>query len=273
MLIDIRIKSELPRHRKFKRLKRIIGASAMEHLITFWCNIAEQIPNGTLSGWSNEDIAEAANWNEEADCFIDAMVDSGFIDREGNQLIIHDWADHQPWVVGAKERSERAKIAGKASAKARLKKYGTTQPPNDSRTGSSKTVLNSTRTPSPTPSPTPNSSKRRWDEILPQNQVDEIIALCKQIETLPSKKNIRPFEPYKWIQKASNHNAHPLAIIKTLEALTKYYSTVKNPNGYVERVFKIENQNLHEADSLKEHEQHKQEKPPSKIKQLTEGIG
>ena len=151
MLVDIRIQSELPRHRKFKRLKRIVGPGAMEHLVTFWCTVAEQLPNGALNGWSNDDIEDAANWDGEAGVFISAMVESGFLDVNETGFEPHDWAENQPWASKARDRIESARKAGKASVCVRRERYGTAQPPNDSRTDRSKTVPNDSRTPSPTP--------------------------------------------------------------------------------------------------------------------------
>ena len=158
MIIDIRVYSELPRHRKFKRLKRLIDTNAMEYLITFWCNVAEQVPDGNLYGWSACDIADAANWNEKPDTFVACLIDAGFLDETENGFYPHNWDKHQPWVVDAENRSERARKAGQASAKARKTKYGTAQPPNgpfDERSTDTERVveLNSNpRTPSPSPS-------------------------------------------------------------------------------------------------------------------------
>jgi hypothetical protein len=189
MLIDIRVKSELPRHRKFKKLKRLIGDGAMEHLITLWCNVAEQLPNGALNGLSNEDIADLSNWDGDADKFVNALVDSGFLDKTETGYYPHDWTEHQPWVVGAKERSAAARKAGIASAETRRLKHGTAQPikpvSNDSRTDRSRVVPdvrpNGSRTPSPSPSPSQNKEKIcRNDDFL------------KFWEAYPVKKSKQP---------------------------------------------------------------------------------
>jgi len=159
LILDIRISTDLYRHRKYKKLKRLLGGKqAMDYLLTFWCNVAEQLPNGALNGWSNEDIEMAADWDGESGIFHSAMIDSGFLDVTNDGFKPHDWDQHQPWVVSAKERSEAARIAGKASALARRSKYGTAQPaerlPNGSFENCStdtERIPNASRTPSPSP--------------------------------------------------------------------------------------------------------------------------
>lgn len=164
---DIRISITLPRHRKYLRLKRLIGRSPMEYLVTFWISVAEQAPNGSLERWSNEDIEDAAGWDGDQGVLVEGLIQAGFLDKAENGFTPHDWAEHQPWVVGAKERSAAARLAGKASAEARKDKYGTAQPPNHARTDRSEAVPTFDRTPpepdsnprTPSPSPSPKSKE------------------------------------------------------------------------------------------------------------------
>ena len=48
MNTDIRIDIRLPRHWKYRKLKRAIGTAPMEYLIVFWGTVAEQKPDGNL---------------------------------------------------------------------------------------------------------------------------------------------------------------------------------------------------------------------------------
>jgi len=123
----------------------------MEYLLTFWCNVAEQVPNGALNGWSNVDIEDAANWDGEPGFLHDAMIESGFLDVTHEGFKPHDWDENQPWVVSSKERSESARIAGKASALARKNKYGTSQPAERLPNASFERPSNDVGTPSPCP--------------------------------------------------------------------------------------------------------------------------
>jgi hypothetical protein len=125
---DIRVSVSLPRHWKYRKLKRLIGCPPMEHLVVFWGTVAEQVPNGALNGWSTDDIEDAAGWTGETGLFAQSMIDTGFVDITESGFYPHDWHVHQPWAIGARDRSEAARIAGKASAEARKSKKGTSQP-------------------------------------------------------------------------------------------------------------------------------------------------
>ena len=114
MNTDIRIDIRLPRHWKYRKLKRAIGTAPMEYLIVFWGTVAEQKPDGNLIGWDSADIEDAAGWDGEPGVFCAAMMAAGFLDETETGFLPHDWADHQPWAVGAEERSEKARSAAKA---------------------------------------------------------------------------------------------------------------------------------------------------------------
>lgn len=114
MNTDIRIDIRLPRHWKYRKLKRAIGTAPMEYLIVFWGTVAEQKPDGNLIGWASADIEDAAGWDGEPGVFCAAMMAVGFLDETETGFLPHDWADHQPWAVGAEERSKKARSAAKA---------------------------------------------------------------------------------------------------------------------------------------------------------------
>ena len=111
MNTDIRIDIRLPHHWKYRKLKRLIGCAPMEHLVLFWTTVAEQIPNGQLEGWDADDIEAAAEWGGEPGVFFSAMLKCEFIDKADGCYSPHDWAEHQPWAVGAEERSTNSRKA------------------------------------------------------------------------------------------------------------------------------------------------------------------
>lgn len=160
-------------------------------------------------------------------------------------------------------------------------------------------------TPSPSPSPSPRKSKDtpacararnssgkakpqaalpknkisrspRYNEIIPEPTLGAIVAACQEIDKLhilKPKPKVRRFEPHKWVQKVTNHQANFQAIEMTLKRLVQYWDTTKNPNGYIEKIFKIENQNLNERSGIAEHQAHKNAPVPEKFKTLTKEIG
>ncbi len=111
---DIRIQTTFPHHPKTKKLKRKLGADGVLSLIYLWIFIAQNRPNGDLSGLNEEDIAIASDWEGDTKQYIDALISIGFLDRKGNLLVIHDWEENNPWAAGAEARSEKARKAAKA---------------------------------------------------------------------------------------------------------------------------------------------------------------
>lgn len=66
----------------------------------------------------SEIIAEAAHWRgDDADVFVSAMIKSGFIDKEGTRLSIHDWKDFTYKLIEAREKAkERMRLLRERSA-------------------------------------------------------------------------------------------------------------------------------------------------------------
>jgi uncharacterized phage protein (TIGR02220 family) len=71
---------------------------------------------------SDIDIEDAAGWKETSGLFVSTLSDEKWLDKNGNgEYALHDWHDHQPWIVGAKKRSE---IARENAAKAWVTRRG-----------------------------------------------------------------------------------------------------------------------------------------------------
>lgn len=111
---DIRLATSFRGHRKRKRLTRILGKGATDHLIDLWLSVAESCPTGKLSGWDDIDIADAAGWEEEPSLLVQALIDCRFLDLTDGIYQLHGWEDHQSWVVGAPARKKAAQQAAKA---------------------------------------------------------------------------------------------------------------------------------------------------------------
>lgn len=60
-----------------------------------WC--ADMAPQGNIGKWPNAVIARALNWPGDADEFVQAFVDSEWLDRDSaHRLIVHDLRVHAP---------------------------------------------------------------------------------------------------------------------------------------------------------------------------------
>lgn len=129
---DARINTELPAHPKTKKLIRRLGESGAWHWIKLICWVAANRPSGDLKGMSGEDIELAIDWTGEPDALVNALLDLGFLDivRENPlHCRMHDWDDHNPWAMGARARSIRARWAavkkhhGQATADREVPEY------------------------------------------------------------------------------------------------------------------------------------------------------
>lgn len=113
--MDIRVDTTFKDHRKRKRLASLCGSDGVLALIDFWLATAETHPTGELNGMDELDIELDANWTGERGKLVAAFLDCGFVERtDKGGFRVHDWPEHQAWVVGAPERQEHARKAIKA---------------------------------------------------------------------------------------------------------------------------------------------------------------
>lgn len=116
---DIRLQLSFLSNRKIKTLRRALGADGVLALIELWCYVAANEPDGLLLGWTQEEIEAVSSWPGDLGVFVVTAVELGLIEQTGAGYAIHDWAENQPYVVGAPARSE----AGRAAANARWDKW------------------------------------------------------------------------------------------------------------------------------------------------------
>lgn len=109
---DIRLAISFRGHRKRRKLKMLLGPGATDYLLDLWIATAQNHPDGHLRKMDEIDIALEAGWEDDANKFVNALVDSGFIEKNGDgSYKLHDWEEHQPFVTTSKARIERAKKA------------------------------------------------------------------------------------------------------------------------------------------------------------------
>ena len=106
---DIRLSVGFPTHPKTKKLRKLLGNDAVLALIYLFIFAAQNKPDGDFCGMENEDIEIAVDWEGEDGAFVAALVKVGFLDGEKGAYRIHDWEDHNGWVYGFNDRSDRGK--------------------------------------------------------------------------------------------------------------------------------------------------------------------
>jgi len=110
--------SNLRTHPKLKRAARAAGCSAVTmsgHLHWLWWWALETQPDGNLSDYDPEDIADAAGWEGDPLLFLSALMDCGPGDKVGfidSDMRLHDWDEY-----GGKYRKRSE--AGRKGAAAR----------------------------------------------------------------------------------------------------------------------------------------------------------
>lgn len=99
------MKAGTTEHVKFKRLKRKLQLTHWQTiglLEAIWQFTARSHFRGDIGKSENIDIAESIDWHGDEDELVDALVDTGWIDRhEKHRLVVHDWEHHCPkYVLG-----------------------------------------------------------------------------------------------------------------------------------------------------------------------------
>lgn len=80
-------------HRLMARLKTS-RAATVGHLNLFWWWCLDYAPDGSLAGFSAEEVAIAMEWDGDADALLEALIFAGFIDATDAGLVVHDWDEY-----------------------------------------------------------------------------------------------------------------------------------------------------------------------------------
>lgn len=77
------------------------------HLMALWLWCLDSAPDGILPN-SRRMISKAAHWSGSPDRFVDALIESGFVDccsgDDGELMSIHDWQGHGGRLIEDRER-------------------------------------------------------------------------------------------------------------------------------------------------------------------------
>jgi hypothetical protein len=100
-------------HAKWTSPHKLIG-----HLHELWWWALDNVGvDGRLTGMSPVEIGLAAQWDGDPEEFVEALIYGGFIDRDGDELVLHDWYDYAGKLIGKRleerERSRRRRQQAK----------------------------------------------------------------------------------------------------------------------------------------------------------------
>jgi hypothetical protein len=99
-------------HPKTLRMKARIGDAAFWVMPSLWCYMANNQPDGDMSGFTAAEIAAFIDYGGDPTTLLRAMIEcggpgkSGFVDE--NPLRLHDWQEHNGWHMAQRERAKNA---------------------------------------------------------------------------------------------------------------------------------------------------------------------
>jgi hypothetical protein len=120
-------------HRKTGRLARRLGVSrvcAVGHLHAFWWWCIDNAQDGELQAIEPTDIAEGACWEGEPEAFLAALEHAGFVDREGERLLVHEWWEREGRMVLRRQEDAERKRRDRALVGAGIRGMSAAQVPD-----------------------------------------------------------------------------------------------------------------------------------------------
>ena len=155
MTDDVRISVGLRRHRKTKRLKKLLGADGCWALVCLFLWAGEERWTGDLAGLTDDDIETEADWDGEPGAFVTALVEVKFLVGNAGERSINDWMEHNPYASTKGQRIEK----GKRAAAARWSKDAPSMPDACHEHAGTKPE----QCP-PAPAPTPTTQEHKQDQ-------------------------------------------------------------------------------------------------------------
>ncbi len=133
----IRVDVSLPTHRKSMQLAHILKQDrAYALMIELWCWAKVNAPDGRIGGrdpvWL---VEQAAGWKSKVGAFVTAALEVGFLERDGDALVLHDWDEHNGKALKrAEESAGRMRAYRERKEAERIRKRNAAQAETEART-------------------------------------------------------------------------------------------------------------------------------------------
>jgi len=99
-------------HPKTKRLVGLLGKGTEALPLRLWCYVGKHFADtGRLTGHSTQEIESIVDWRGRTGAFEQALLAVGFALRDGADLVIHDWLDHEGHLAAYRLRGKKAAAA------------------------------------------------------------------------------------------------------------------------------------------------------------------
>ena len=170
------IKSEqaLASHPKVHLLAKTLGISVPQvigHLHLLWWWALDYADNGDLTRYKDF-IPNASQWDGDEKLYIDSLIEHGFIDVEGNKLIIHDWLDYTGALIETREKDAERKRLARQSKNAKNSANRTSWETTDNNKPSGVSVGRPEDVPSPSNVEKTRLEKTRQDKTNIGNSIE-----------------------------------------------------------------------------------------------------
>ena len=112
----IEVHEGLLRHHKVIELAdrlNVHRTSATGHMVALWLWALVNAPDGDLSARSPRAIATGAEWDGDADVFVTALKEAGFLDTTGGAVHIHDWQEYAGRLMERRQADAERKRKGR----------------------------------------------------------------------------------------------------------------------------------------------------------------
>ncbi len=94
-------------HRKTKRLIGLLGRGAEILPIRLWVYCGKfHCEDGRFVGYSDQEIESILGWWGKPGEMLQAMLSAGFMHRENETIVVHDWLEHQGHIARFKQRGK-----------------------------------------------------------------------------------------------------------------------------------------------------------------------
>lgn len=114
MAEDLRLYSDFFSHAKTQMLRRRLGNDGVMALVQLWTAAADNYPDGSFVGKTDEFIEITAGWNGELGALARTLREVRFFDGDELNTSLHNWQQRQPYIFGRSERVGQATKAANA---------------------------------------------------------------------------------------------------------------------------------------------------------------
>lgn len=122
MNTDIRLSVGFWQHPKTFRIEKKLGLKGIRSLQILWRWRAQNRPQGDLVGFDEMDIEFVADWRGKKGLFVEACLETNWIELVEGGYRLHEWSDYNPWQAQATEREEARKEKARNAANIRWRR-------------------------------------------------------------------------------------------------------------------------------------------------------